>query len=231
MKQIKVELQAVYGGDREIAESAWTSSTTHTSKKLKTKEDVERVVNMLADHKHSTPFESVIFRFWFRLPVAIDRQLMTHRLQSASGMSARYRTMPHDYLDFDDEVYEILSKGLDSNQADQYESNYIEICEEANRIYNNLIKELKASEKEGKISNSEYKRVREFYRGVLPQHNMTERVSVMNFRSFCNFQKLRNNPHAQPEIRKLAEDMLKSVEASGECKVALEAAKRNNWVI
>src|SRR5574343_1222477 len=110
MSQIKVELQDWLGNDKSIAESAWTSSLTYQAKNNRTKKDVKRVVEMLANLKHSVPFESVVLRFWIKLPIAVDRQLMTHRLQSASGMSGRYRTMPREFLKVPKDVLDIYSK-------------------------------------------------------------------------------------------------------------------------
>lgn len=231
LEQIEVELQDVFGNDKVIANAAWTSSTTKQGKDNKTDEDVARVVNMLADLKHSVPFESVVFRFWIRLPITADRQLMTHRLQSSSGMSGRYRTMPNDFLELSDADCIILQKGLGTIQGLFYEQEYKKICSTANERYRDLLKDLKEAEKKNLISNEEYKRVREVYRGVLPQNNMTERVTTINLRSFSNFIKLRNSPHAQPEIRKVAELMLDAIKSSGICPVALEALERNNWNI
>lgn len=228
MSQIKVELQAVYGGDREIAEAAWTSSTDLQKKNSRTEEDTKRVVNMLADLKHSVPFESVILRFWFRLPIATDRQLMTHRIASHSGMSGRYRTMPEEFLGLPQDVADIFSK-IEDDLGNVIDNQYRSLCHEANSWYKNVTKAVKEHEKLGTISNAEYKRVREFVRGVLPQHNMTERVTVMNLRSFANFVKLRNKPEAQPEIRHLAEEMLKQVKESNKCPLAIEALERNGW--
>lgn len=230
MPQIKVELQAVYGGDREIAEAAWTSSTTLQAKDARSEEDTKRVVNMLADLKHSVPFESVIFRFWFRLPIATDRQLMTHRIASHSGMSGRYRTMPEEFLAMPQDVIDALAK-IEPELGNVIENQYATLCHEANNWYKNLTKALKTHEKAGTISNADYKRVREFVRGVLPQHNMTERVTVMNLRSFANFIKLRSKPDAQPEIRHLAELMLTQVRESGKCPIAIESLERNGWSI
>lgn len=225
--EIHVELQAVYGTDREIAASAWTSSTEHQNKKLKTDEDVARVVNMLADLKHSTPFESVIFRFWIKLNIASDRQLMTHRLQSASGMSSRYRTMPNEWQHMSSDVQEILDKAFTPGTGREYDA----LCKQANDFYQNSLKHLKQKEKEGIITNAEYKRAREFLRGTLPQNNLTERTTVINLRSFANFVKLRLSEHAQPEIRYIAHLMLEAVKASGQCPIAISALERNNWQI
>lgn len=227
--QIIVELQDWMGSDAAIADAAWTSSTEYAKKQKKTPEDVERIVHMLADSKHSVPFESVVLRFWIKHPIAIDRQYMTHRLQSASGMSGRYRTMPDEFLKMPQDVYDIIDKA--SGKALTAEYSYNKLCEDANHWYRQQLVELKDAEKRGLISNTEYKRGREFARGVLPQHNMTERVSVINLRSFCNFIKLREKSDAQYEIRTVASQMLEQLEANNVCPVALAAIKRNNWQI
>src|SRR3990167_3732175 len=112
--QIKVELQDTMGSDRAIADAAWTSSLDYQKKKSRSEEDVVRIVNMLADHKHSVPFESVILRFWIKMPIQTDRQFIVHRNQSASGMSGRYRTMPSEYLQVPNDVENILKK-VDKN--------------------------------------------------------------------------------------------------------------------
>jgi thymidylate synthase (FAD) len=234
MSQIRVELQETMGNDRRIAEAAWTSSTTLQGKDKRTDDDVERVVNMLADAKHSTPFESVVLRFWIKMPIATDRQFMTHRLQSASGMSGRYRTMPAEWYEIPVDVEEIMSRVSfehDRHCGINYMEHYDDLCQEANNIYINVVDALKRAEAAGLITNGEMKRGREFFRGQLPQHNMTERVSIMNLRAFCNFIKLRTKEDAQPEIREVANLMLEAVRNSGVCPVALAALERNNWVI
>jgi flavin-dependent thymidylate synthase len=232
MKQIKVELQEWMGNDRSIAEAAWTSSFDYQKKKNRTDEDVGRVVNMLADLKHSVPFESVVLRFWIKLPITADRQHMTHRIASHSGMSGRYRTMPNEFQAVPEDVKEIITKWANFyGSKDNLVEEYNELCEEANLWYKETMDNLKACEKEGAINNAEFKRLREFFRGVLPQNNMTERTTLMNLRSFSNYQKLRNSEHAQPEIRQMAKLMLQEVEEKNICPIALDALKRNEWVI
>lgn len=228
MEQIKVELQGVFGNDRFIAEAAWTSSFDKEKRDARTDEDIKRVVNMLADSKHSVPFESIVFRFWIRMPIATDRQFMTHRIASHSGLSGRYRTVPIDYLELSDDVEDILNKLPDGKDAFQ---DYYTACETNVNIYRYWTDKFKKYEKDNKITNQEFKRLREFYRGINPQHCMTERTTVMNLRSFANFIKLRLKPEAQPEIRFVAEQMLKAVKESNTIPVALEALERNNWII
>ena len=234
MNQIKVELQESMGTDRSIAEAAWTSSLTFQGKEKRTDEDVRRVVQMLANDKHSTPFESVIMRFWIKLPISIDRQHMTHRIGSHNGMSGRYRTMPDEFLDVPFDVKNITQKiDLFHHKSSELDSsqNYIQICQQANLIYRSMLEMAKIAEKSNVISNSDYKRFREFYRGMLPQNNMTERITIFNLRSFANYQKLRNNPHAQPEIQEVARLMLEEVKKNKVAPIAIEWLEKNGWNI
>lgn len=226
MKQIKVELQESMGSDRSIAEAAWTSSSDFQGKQRKTNEQVENIINMLANDKHATPFESVVFRFWIKMPIAIDRQHMTHRIGSHNGMSGRYRTMPTEFLAIPEDVESILN-----TVNPQITKAYEHVCSLANSNYASAMEDLKRAKANNNITNEEYKRAREFIRGMLPQHNMTERVTVFNLRSFANYQKLRNSKHAQPEIQEVARQMLDAVKAANICPIALEALERNGWNI
>ena len=238
MTQIKVELQEFMGSDKSIAESAWTSSLTYQGKQKRTASDVAKVIKMLADSRHSTPFESVVLRFWIKMPIQTDRQHMTHRIGSHNGMSGRYRTMPNEWLDVPEDIIsmnipdvKMTSPLGDIEDLHECIANYTRLCNITNDWYSHLIKELKLLEKDDKITNAQFKRLREFYRGVLPQNNMTERTTIFNLRSFANYQKLRNSPHAQPEIQEVARQMLEAVKNAGICPIALEALEKNNWDI
>jgi len=229
--QIQVELQDFMGNDRSIAEAAWTSSFDYQKKQTRTDEDVERVVNMLADLKHSTPFESIVFRFWIKMPIQTDRQHMTHRIASHSGMSGRYRTMPNEFFRAPYDVNNITARIMSEINTTDLLADYVELCERSNVWYQTLVQSAKEAEKLKVISNTEFKRVREFFRGVLPQNNMTERVTIMNLRSFANYQKLRNSEHAQPEIREVARLMLEAVKKKNICPIAIAALEKNSWNI
>ena len=233
--QIQVELQDMMGSDRSIAEAAWTSSTTLQGKTKRTDEDVARVVRMLIEHKHASPIEAVVLRFWIKMPIAIDRQHMTHRIASHNGMSGRYRTMPDEFLDIPDDVQTIIKKLPYADNGTSWQrgidDHYKVLCYKANIFYKESMEYIKQCKNEKHITNDEYKRCREFLRGVLPQHNMTERITVMNLRSFANYQKLRNSEHAQPEIRQIAELMLDSVKKANIAPVAISVLEENGWNI
>lgn len=227
-QQIKVELQETMGSDRSIAEAAWTSSLDYQKKKIRSDEEVTKLVIMLAENKHATPFESVIFKFWIKMPIQTDRQHMTHRIGSHNGMSGRYRTMPNEFLQEPEDVLFITKKLTERRMS---LSEYKKLCEATNNYYQSLLLDLKEAEQAGEIDNKEYKRLREFYRGVLPQNNMTERVTIFNLRSFANYQKLRNSPHAQPEIQLVAKLMLEEIKQKNICPTAIEWLEKNNWDI
>lgn len=228
INQIKVELQEWLGTDKSIAEAAWTSSLTKQGKDKRTAEDVKRVVQMLANDGHSTPFESIVLRFWIKLPITADRQHVTHRIATHNGMSGRYRTMPDEWLQTPQDV---LSIGEKAWSGQRYDLDYEHFCHAANNWYRKTLESLKDAEKAGNITNDEYKRAREFYRGVLPQNNMTERLTIMNLRSFANYQKLRNKPNAQPEIQDIARQMLEQVKLKDVAPVAIEWLEKNDWKI
>jgi thymidylate synthase (FAD) len=93
--QILVELQDWMGDDAAIANAAWTS-TYDKSRREERYDDPAKVRDIIEnklfgqEDVHNVPIESVIFRFWIRMPIFSDRQHMTHRIQSANGLSGRY---------------------------------------------------------------------------------------------------------------------------------------------
>jgi len=227
--QILVELQETMGSDLSIANAAWTSTYDKSKREEKylDTDKIESLVKRLIIDKHGTPVESVVFRFWIRMPIFVDRQHMTHRIASHNGLSGRYRTMPEDFYEIPNDVNEILNKC-----GSQYiAKDYSDICLNANSSYRNAINELKKCEKNGIITNEEFKRAREILRGQLPVAGMTERTTIMNLRSFANYQKQRNSSYAQPEIKMVAQLMLEEVEKSNVCPVAIKTLKEINWVI
>jgi thymidylate synthase (FAD) len=227
--QILVELQETMGSDLSIANAAWTSTYDKSKREEKylDTDKIESLVKRLILDKHGTPVESVVFRFWIRMPIFVDRQHMTHRVASHNGLSGRYRTMPEDFYEIPNDVNEILNKC-----GSQYiAKDYSDVCLNANSSYRNAINELKKCEKNGIITNEEFKRAREILRGQLPVAGMTERTTIINLRSFANYQKQRNSSYAQPEIKMVAQLMLEEVEKSNVCPVAIKTLKEINWVI
>lgn len=229
MNQIKVELQSTLGNDRQIAEAAWVSSISLPVRENKTDEQIEKLISFLAEHKHSTPFESVVFRFWMRLPIVSDRQVSTHRWASHNGLSGRYRTMPNEFLDIPKDVADI-TKRIQPNDNELLLT-YSDLMRSTNMIYQEYLDKAKLAEKDGVISNDDYKRFREFYRGMIPLNNMTERITIMNLRSFANFYSLRSSKNAQPEIQFIANRMLEEIQTKNICPIAIKYVEKFGWNI
>lgn len=230
--KILVELQEHMGSDESIANAAWTS--TYDKQKREDRYDdpekVKALVPRLIKEGHSTPIESVILRFWIRHPIFTDRQHMTHRIGSHNGLSGRYRTMPGDWYSVPVDCRDILSKinyGLGGKVREEFDLH----CQQANDLYKTWLEELRKAERASVITNTEYKRVREILRGVLPTAGMVERVSILNLRSFANYMRLRNSDHAQFEIRSVAQMMLEEVEKANIAPIAIAALKECGWRI
>lgn len=227
MNQIKVELQETMGSDLSIANAAWTSTYDKNKREDKylDQDKINSLVRRLILDHHGTPIESVIFRFWIRMPIFVDRQHMTHRIASHNGLSGRYRTMPEDFYEIPEDVNLILNKCAMQFVA----KDYYNICSEANSSYRQAINQLKTMENTKIITNNEFKRVREVLRGQLPTSGLTERTSIMNLRSFANYQKQRNSEYAQPEIKKVAELMLEEVKRANICPIAIKTLEEIEW--
>lgn len=230
--KIIVELQEFMGSDASIANAAWTSTydKDRREEKYDDAEKVASIVPRLINEGHAVPIESVVMRFWIRHPIMTDRQHMTHRIASHNGLSGRYRTMPDDWFGLPDDCQGILHKiqhGLGAEVATAYDK----VCEVAYKGYADVVQELKTAEKMGKITNSEFKRVREAVRGVLPVAGMVERTTIMNLRSFANYQRLRNSKHAQIEVRQVARLMLREVIKAEIAPVAMRTLMERGWTL
>lgn len=230
MDQIIVELQDWMGDDVSIANAAWTSTYDKDRREAKydDPEKVSSLVKRLINDGHKVPLESVVLRFWIRMPVMIDRQHMTHRIASHNGLSGRYRTLPDEWYFLPDDVKGILNK-LGEDFAGGVIDSYDHMMAAQIRFYKSVLEETKQAETEGIIANDEYKRVREVIRGVIGTAIMTERTSIFNLHSFANYMHLRASSHAQAEIQHIARLMLEQVKASHIAPAAIEALEERGW--
>lgn len=230
--KIQVELQEWMGSDLSIANAAWTSTYDKDRREHKY-DDAQKVgdlVRRLIREGHSTPVESVVLRFWIRMPIFTDRQHMTHRIASHNGLSGRYRTMPSDWLDLPDDVALICAKASDM-ETGAVRMGYNSMLAQQRNYYDAVLASLKEGEVNGKITNTEYKRAREVFRGILGTSFMVERTTIFNLRSFANYQRLRNSDHAQPEIKEVARLMLEQVKSMSIAPIAVATLEEIGWRI
>lgn len=183
-----VELIGYYGGDLEHALSAWTSTNRDLTDDKRNR--IPSLLNMLATNGHETPFEKSSLHFLITTEVATHIQVIKHRISvSVNAESARYKELK------DDKYYIPDDWDLDEQLA------LINHCEESLKKYHECLKSLK-------IKGYSTKRAKETARFYLPYANQITSDVMFNFRSFVNFQRLRNTEHAQKEIRDLAQSML-----------------------
>ena len=183
----KVELLGYYGNDLVHASSAWTS----TSRDL-TEEKINRVpklLTMLANDGHHTPFEKSSLHFLVTVDQATHIHLLKHRIGvSINGESARYKELKED------KTY------LPQDWPQEWSNKLNEFTQNSNQLYHQCLEELTPI-----LGRKRAKESARFFKTFNSQITMD---IMFNWRSFYHFQKLRNDEHAQVEVREVAQQML-----------------------
>ena len=185
-----VELIGHYGGDITHAQSAWTSTSRELTPEKR--ERIPELLKMLAENGHETPFEKSSLHFLCTVDQATHIHLLKHRIGvSVNAESARYKELKEDrnYLpmDWPDELIERLI--VHNKRSDM--------------LYHEALHEL-----ESILGRARAKESARFFKTMNSQLTLD---IMFNFRSFVHFQRLRNAPEAQYEVRLLASEMLRLV--------------------
>ncbi len=196
MNRNTVELLGYYGDDTIHASSAWTSTSRDlTPEKLGR---VEALLTMLAKEGHHTPFEKSSLHFLVNVDQATHIHLLKHRIGvSINGESARYKELKEDkyYLPEDwkgsGENGDVLTYWYDELES---------LTRDANESYHKCLEDLTPI-----LGRKRAKESARFFKTLNSQITMDV---MFNWRSFYHFQKLRNDEHAQKEVRELAQQML-----------------------
>lgn len=198
-----VELIGTYGGDLTHASSAWTS----TSRDL-TEEKIARMgklLDFLAEHEHHTPFEKSYLHFLVTCETASHIHFVKHRIGvSVNAESARYKELKEDKY--------YIPEDWDNDLKNQIERD----MQQCYMRYHYYLEELVRR-------GWERKRAKESARFILPYANQLTLDIGFNFRSFMHFLGLRYKDDAQLEIQKIAGEMLKLVQQTGEFDLSLKA--------
>lgn len=190
-----VELIGFYGGDKEHSMSAWTSTSRDYETK---KERMPALLKMLASEGHHTPFEKSSLHFLVTTDIATHIHLIKHRVGvSVNAESARYKELKEDkfYIPTDWKNNELLD-----HWATMLESYTLD----GNAMYHQCLKDL--------TPVLGRKRAKESARFFKTYNSQITSDVMFNFRSFMLFQKLRNDIHAQLEVREVAQEMLRLVQ-------------------
>ena len=198
----KVELLGYYGSDIIHAQSAWTSTSRDlTEEKLNR---IGKLLSMLANDGHHTPFEKSSLHFLVTVDQATHIHLLKHRIGvSINGESARYKELKEDkfYLPKD---WEKLSDG-----ENFWLDNLEDYTRSGNDLYHKCLEDLTPI-----LGRKRAKESARFFKTFNSQISMDV---MFNWRSFYHFQQLRNNEHAQLEVRELAQmmlDLVKNIEGN-----------------
>lgn len=166
----------------------------------------EKLIRYMLRNRHNTPFEHVVFTFWVKAPIFVYRQWHRHRTQSYNEQSARYMVMDGEFY-----VPEIAAIGkqseknhqarevgggltvVEATRLDAQRLIYAETCEAAVATYKRLL---------------DLGWPRELARMCLPVSVYSEMTTTVSLHNLFHFLGLRDDDHAQPEIRVYAKAIL-----------------------
>ncbi len=192
------------GNDTSIVQAARVSYGEGTKKSR----DDKSLIFYLMRHWHSTPFEMCEIKLHVKLPVFVARQWIRHRTANVNEYSARYSIL-------DNEFYIPKSENLASQSSlnNQGRGDVLE-GEEAKKVIqilkNDSLRSYKSYEK---MLSKENKKglARELARMNLPTNIYTQWYWKTDLHNLFNFIRLRNDIHAQYEIRVYAEKIAELV--------------------
>lgn len=197
------------GSDERIVECARISYKSPS----KGKEQDEKLINYLYKNRHTSPFESCKITFDIKMPIFVMRQYVRHRMQNLNEVSARYTELPSEFY-IPKELRKQDTKNKQSSIHDENWEPYVSIHDHENTydVYGHqdccsLIR--KHCEKTYLIYKSliESGVAREQARMILPVNIYTEIYSTWDLHNLLHFIRLRDDSHAQSEIRDYAKAM------------------------
>ncbi len=164
---------------------------------LKDYESDSKLINYLFQHKHTSPFEMVKFKFHVKAPIFVASQWFRHRMGNYNEISGRYSKIKEDFYNPDKVSSQCtINKQLSANDNilnnDIIKSKFNLYMLDCNKQYNNynILMENGVS--------------REIARIGLPMNLFTEFYFCIDLHNLLNFIKLRNSDNAQYEIKEYA---------------------------
>lgn len=204
-----VGLVDVMGDDSSIVQAARVSY----GKGTKSVSDDRALIRYLMNHKHTTPFEMVVFKFHIAMPIHCHRQFIRHRMSTTNEYSARYSEVPE--VTYDSYELQVQSKNnkqgrAEGNVGDLYQDMFLrrrdQLKSDSFKLYNDMVNENVA---------------REIARMHLPLNTYTYFYWKIDLHNLFHFLRLRCDSHAQWEIRQYANTLAGFVKQK--CPDAFEA--------
>lgn len=188
----EISLVDYMGTDLSIVNAARVSYTNQPRKR-----DDKALIDYLWKHQHTSPFEQVMLTFRVKSPLYVARQWMRHRTQAINEESRRYS-------EANDQFY---TPGLNRLQVQDIKNKQAS----GSLLVENPEECLYVFETAQAGAFTDYQKLldeglsRELARGVLPVSQMTHWVFSQSLRNLLHFHRLRQDSHAQPEIRVFAD--------------------------
>jgi thymidylate synthase (FAD) len=184
-----LDVISVEGEDRFIAQTARTSTESSGDETADT-----RLVTRLIRDEHTSPVEFAGFVFQAKMPIFVARQWIRHRAGTFNEFSGRYSEFPEEFYVPELERIQVQSTFNKQGSAES-------LPEPVARLIQSAIRE--SSEASYRVYQSllETGLTRELARIVLPTNYYTVFRWRVNLHNLFHFLRLREDPHAQYEIR------------------------------
>lgn len=194
---MRVDLIDFMGGDGRVVQAARTSTLGAAASEEK---ESEGLINFLLRERHEVPVEHSVFTFRIEAPIFVTRQILKHRITSISETSGRYRELLGEF--YGPPLWRPLGQTGKTG-------NYNMVHLDCDAIENAQLFVERASLEAWKSYQALLKIgvAKEVARMVLPVNLYSSMYLTINARSLMNFLSLRNEHHAQYEIREVARKM------------------------
>ena len=188
------------GDDAAICQAARVSYGAGT----KSVSDDRGLIRYLMRHAHSTPFEMCEIKLHLKMPIFVARQWMRTRTASINEYSARYSILEREFYTpaaEDLAAQSSTNKQGREGQLDPETAGRVQrrLIEDAARAYDSY-ETLMATDEDGG-----YGLARELARMALPTSIYTQFYWKINLLNLMRFLRLRQDSHAQKEIRDYAD--------------------------
>jgi thymidylate synthase (FAD) len=160
----------------------------------------KKLIKYLATHGHISPFFHPQIRLRLKMPIYVAREWFRHTIGFARNeVSRRYvDTVPEYYMPGRGDLRERDtnkkqgSKATPIEDEDRWRVSIQKNCEDTVKLYEELLESGLAPE---------------VARGILPQSMYTEFIETGSLAAYARLCKLRLDPHAQKEIRDIADQI------------------------
>lgn len=190
------------GTDKRICEAARISYKSPS----KGKKQDQKLIEYLWKHRHTSPFEMAKITFNIRLPIFVMRQYVRHRMQNLNEVSGRYTQLECEFYYPNKWRKQDTKNKQGSVESGMFNPEWM--------ITNyGWVNATEAMKLHCKASYRLYEQMmacgiaREMARMVLPVNIYTEIYSTWDMNNLLKFFSLRDEEHAQEEIKVYAKAM------------------------